>query len=170
MKERAPPTSAQQTKIDYPLFKGVNKMPFETPFPANLFAGTITAVEHEHGGVAPQTIIRTDQSWAVNVSWTTTGLATGMIAGAWHLHVYLESIGPGADLDLTDAINPGHIIPLTPGISPVNYFVHFDVLASTVTAPPAGILYKLAVTLTYFDASNAPGPMAAFEEGPLLQF
>jgi hypothetical protein len=145
-------------------------MPFETPFPANLFAGSIIAVEHEHGGVAPQTIIRTDQSWAVNVSWTTTGLVTGMIAGSWHLHVYLESIGPGADLDLTDAINPGHIIPLTPGISPVNYFVHFDVLAGTVTAPPAGILYKLAVTLTYFDASGAPGPMAAFEEGPLLQF
>ena len=145
-------------------------MPFETPFPANLFAGSIIALEHEHGGVAPQTIIRTDQSWAVNVSWTTTGLVTGMIAGSWHLHVYLESIGPGADLDLTDAINPGHIIPLTPGISPVNYFVHIDVLAGTVIAPLAGILYKLAVTLTYFDASGAPGPMAAFEEGPLLQF
>ena len=145
-------------------------MPFETPFPPALFAGTITAVPHEHGGVAPATIIRTDQSWAVNVSWTTTGFATGMICGAWHLHVYLESIGPGEDLDLTDAIAPGHVIPLTPGISPVDYFVHVDVLPGAVTAPLAGILYKLAVTLTYFDASGAPGPMAAFEEGPLLQF
>jgi hypothetical protein len=145
-------------------------MPFETPFPPALFAGTITAVPHEHGGVSPASIIRTDESWAVNVRWTTTGLATGMIAGNWHLHVYLESIGPGPDRDLTDAIAPGHIIPLTPGVSPINYFVHFDVLAGTITAPPAGILYKLAVTLTYFDASGAPGPMAAFEEGPLLQF
>ena len=145
-------------------------MPFETPFPPALFAGTITAVEHEHGGVTPPSIIRTDQSWAVNVSWTTTGLATSMICGDWHLHVYLESIGPGPDLDLTDAVNPGHVIPLTPGISPVSYFVHFDVLAGRVQAPPAGSLYKLAVTLTYFDASGAPGPMAAFEEGPLLQF
>jgi hypothetical protein len=65
---------------------------------------------------------------------------------------------------------PGTYIPLTPGISPVNYFVHVDVLAGRVQAPPAGSLYKLAVTLTYFDASGAPGPMAAFEEGPLLQF
>ena len=145
-------------------------MPFETPFPPALFAGTITALQHEHGGVAPQTIIRTDQSWAVNVNWTTTGFVTGMISGNWHLHVYLESIGPGDDLDLTDAINPGHIIPLRPGLSPVNYSVHFDVLAGRVKAPPAGILYKLAVTLTYFDASGAPGPMAAFVEGPLLQF
>jgi len=158
-------------KFDHPFSKGVNKMAaFETPFPPALFAGTITALQHEHGGVAPQTIIRTDQSWAVNVSWTTTGFVTGMISGEWHLHVYLESIGPGPDLDLTDAVNPGHIIPLTPGISPINYFVHFDVRASTVQAPLAGILYKLAVTLTYFDASGAPGPMAAFEEGPLLQF
>ena len=143
---------------------------FETPFPPALFAGTITALQHEHGGVAPSTIIRTDQSWAVNVSWTTTGLATGMICGDWHLHVYLESIGPGPDLDLTDAIAPGHIIPLTPGLSPVNYFVHVDILANTVPAPLAGSVYKLAVTLTYFDASGAPGPMAAFEEGPMLQF
>ena len=34
-------------------------MPFETPFPPALFAGTITAVEHEHGGVTPPSIIRT---------------------------------------------------------------------------------------------------------------
>ena len=145
-------------------------MPFETPFTPAVFSGTITALQHEHGGAAPQSIIRTNQSWAVNISWTTTGLATGMITGTWHLHVYLESIGPGTDLDLIDTDAGQHIIPLTPGPSPVGYFVHLDVLAGTVTAPPAGSLYKLAVTLTYFDASGAPGPMAAFEEGPLLQF
>ena len=52
----------------------------------------------------------------------------------------------------------------------MNHFVHFEVLPGTVTAPLAGSLYKLAVTLTYFDAIGAPDPMAAFEEGPLLQF
>jgi hypothetical protein len=71
-----------------------------------------------------------------------------MITGSGHRHVYLESLGPGDVLDLTDAVNPGHIIPLTPGPSPVNYFVHFDVLANTVKAPLAGILYKLVVSLT----------------------
>ena len=145
-------------------------MPFETPFLEPVFSGTITSVQHEHGGADPQSIIRTDQSWAVNINWTTTGLATGMITGAWHLHVYLESIGPGADLDLVDTDAGQHIIPLTPGVSPINYFVHFDVPAGRVPAPPAGSLYKLAVTLTYFDATGAPGPMAAFQEGPLLQF
>jgi hypothetical protein len=143
-------------------------MPFETPFPKFLFAGTITAVQQENGGALPETIIRTNQSWAVNVSWTTTGFVTGMIAGDWHLHLYLESIGPGPDLNIIDAAD--HIIPLTPGPSPVNYAVRVDVPATAVTAPAAGRLYKLVATLTYLEPGGAPGPMAAFEEGPILQF
>ena len=87
VKEWAPQTSAQQSQSNYLFAKGVNKMPFETPFPPAIFAGTIDAVQHEHSGVTPPSIIRTDQSWAVNVSWTTTGLATGMavalLVGLW---------------------------------------------------------------------------------------
>src|SRR6186997_842650 len=75
--ERAGPSDIGATNKIRPTNIGVNKMPFETPFPPAIFAGTIDAVQHEHGGVSPQTIIRTDQSWAINVRWTTTGLATG---------------------------------------------------------------------------------------------
>src|SRR5690242_15875016 len=113
--ERAGPSNIGVARKFEHSFQGVNEMSFETPFPPAIFAGTITALQHEHGGVAPATIIRTDQSWAVNVNWQTTGIATGMICGEWHLHAYLESIGPGPDLDLVDAVSPGHIIPLTPG-------------------------------------------------------
>ncbi len=155
-------------------------MPFETPF-GNLFAGTITATVHEHDappGAPPLTIIRTDQDWAVNVSWETTGLATGMITGNWHLHCFLESIGTGADLDLIDPGPSGgpsdHVIPLKPGTSPVPYFVHFDVPAGRVNipdpVPPAGRLYRLVVSLTYREPTGGPGPMAGFVEGPILQF
>jgi hypothetical protein len=146
-------------------------MAFETPFNPTNFSGTITATAHEHAGAPPSTIIRTDQSWAVNVSWVTTGFATGMISGLWHLHVMLESIGPGADLDLIDPAD--HIIPLTPGPSPVNYFAHFDVTpAQNPNVGASGGLYKLVVSLTYREpsAGNPPGPMAAFVEGPILQF
>ena len=81
-----------------------------------------------------------------------------------HLHCYLERIGPGADLDLVDPAD--HIIPLTPGTSPVNYFVHFDVPAGAVAAG----LYQLVVSMTYLEPTGAPGPMAGFVEGPMLQF
>jgi hypothetical protein len=145
-------------------------MPFETPFSKFLFAGVVTSLQQENGGAYPETIIRTSQSWAVTVSWTTTGLATGMIAGDWHLHLFLESIGPGPDLDLIDADSAEHIIPLTPGPSPVHYSVRVDVPATAVVAPGQGRLYKLAASLTYFEPGGAAGPMAAFEEGPILQF
>ena len=142
-------------------------MPFETLFPTNVFAGTITAAAHEHGGEPPQSIIRTNQSWAVNVSWTNTGSATGMIGGTWDLHLLLERIGPGDDLDLTDSVLSDHIIPLTPGVSPVNYSRHVDVPANRV---PAGV-YKLVVLLRYIEPTGAPGPISAYEEiSPLLEF
>lgn len=143
-------------------------MPFETPF-GNAFAGTISATVHEHTGAGdppapPTTIIRRNNPWAINVRWQTTGIGTGMVTGRWHLHTYLESIGPGPDVDLIDPAD--HVISLTPGPSPVNYFVHFDVPASK--NPPEG-LYKLGISLRYLEPTGSPGPMAAFVEGPVLQ-
>src|SRR5262245_25636800 len=82
---------------------GVNQMPFETLFSVpGAFAVTITATVVDQNGVAPSTIIRANENWSVRVNWRTTGIATGMISGTWHLHAYLESIGPGVDLDLFD--------------------------------------------------------------------
>ena len=144
-------------------------MPLETPFSVpGAFAGTITATVQDQNGVTPSTIIRANQNWSVRVNWQTTGIATGMISGTWHLHAYLESIGPGVDLNLFD---PNDLnIPLTPGPSPVNYSAQIDVPANTVVAPHSGIIYKLVLTLTYVEPGGAPGPMAAFVEGPVLQF
>jgi hypothetical protein len=149
--------------------EGVKTMPIETPFSVpGAFAATITATVQDQNGVSPATIIRTNQAWAVQVNWQTTGLATGMISGTWHLHAYLESLGPGDDLNLID---PNDLnIPLTPGSSPVNYSARLDVPANTVVAPHSGTLYKLVVTLTYVEPGGNPGPMAGFVEGPVLQF
>lgn len=142
--------------------------PIQTPFSSpSAFEGTIAASTHEHGGIAPQSIIGTDQSWAVNVSWTNTGPGTSMVGGTYDLHLLLERMGPGVDLDLTDPFIPDHIIRLTPGPSPVSYFRHVDIAANAV---PAGV-YKLVVLLRYFDLTGAPGPIAGYEEtSPLLQF
>ena len=140
-------------------------MPFETPFAPGAFDGTITATAHEHGGTGPQSVIRTDQSWAVNVNWTNTGIATGMVSGFYHLHLLLERMGPGNDLDLIDPAD--HVIPLTPGPSPVSYFRHVDVNAGAVSPG----VYKLVVLLRYIEPGGAPGPMSAYEEiSPLIEF
>jgi hypothetical protein len=140
-------------------------MPIETPFQPEVFAGTISASVIEHGGVLPQSIIRTDQSWAVVVNWTNTGLATGMIGGKYDLHLLLERVGPGEDLDLTDPAD--HYVPLMPGPSPVNYSRHIDIAPGAV---PDGV-YKLVVVMRYIEPGGAPGPMSAYVEiTPLLEF
>lgn len=140
-------------------------MPFETPFPPDCFAGTLSVSLHEHGGAPPSTIIRTDQFWAVNVHWVTTGLATGMICGNWQLHCYLEKNGSGHEYDLGDPDD--HIIPMTPGPSPVHYFYPIDVPAGMIVSPG---LYKLIVSLTYIEPTGSPGPMSAYDEDSMIQF
>ena len=150
-------------------------MPFETPFLVTNFTfEDLEAVPHEHPAptaplAAPATIIRTDQSWAVRVSWKNTGLATGMIGGSWHLHVFAESIGPGADVMLTD-FPEDHIFELEPDPEPVVYDRHFHVFAGVLPVGPAGVtLYKLVTSLTYIDLAGNRGPIAAYVEGPIIQ-
>lgn len=140
-------------------------MTFETPFAPAVFDGTITASAHEHGGTPPSAIIRTDQSWAVNVRIENTGIATGMIAGRYHLHLLLESIGPGPELDLVDPAD--HVFNLTPGPSPVIYSRHVDVPAGRVSPG----VYKLVVWVRYIEPTGTPGPMAAHVDiSPPIEF
>lgn len=140
---------------------------FETPLGNNpLLQGTIDCSVHEHGGTTPTTIIRTDTSWAVNVRWMLEGILASMIAGRWHVHVLLESIGPGPEYSLYDSDAD---LALDPG-GDGNYFVHFDVPANRVEAGHEGSAYKMVVTLTYRNPAGQPGPIAAYFEGPVLQF
>ena len=146
-------------------------MPFETPFGAG-FAGTISATVLDENGVEPPTrILRADNDWAIQVDWTTTGPGTEIITGTWHLHAYLESIGPNEDdenlldFDVLDT-------PLTPGDSPVSYSARIDVPASRIgpNVSHSGSVYKLVVSMTFLTSLGTPGPMAAFVEGPTIQF
>ena len=146
-------------------------MPFETPLAAGEFDVvnlSAFAVVHEEGPGPhpPTTIIRTDQPWHIHIQCDTVGSATGMITGNWHLHAYLESIGPGPERSLFDPDE--HIIPLTPKTPPatVHYHKHPDIRAGVVPAGP----YKLIVAVTYIDADGNPGEMAGYWEGPIIQF
>ena len=145
--------------------KGVDTMPFETPLPPGFFdVSDITATVREYQGIPPTTIIRTDQPWDVLVKWTTSGVLTGWIAGKWDLHLYLESMGPGDDYELTDPNE--HEMPLTPGVSPISYEYHPDVKGGVVSPGQ----YSLVFTVRYINASGKPDQMAGHWIGPILQF
>jgi hypothetical protein len=113
------------------------------------------------------TILYTNTPWTIHVDWQTNGPANIFMVGDFHLHAYLESLGPATpDLDLY-----GADVALTPSAAPViSYLVHIPVAASTVTADHSGKLYKLVVSMTYRNILGAPGPIAAYAEGPILQF
>lgn len=143
--------------------KGVDTMRFETPFPDAVFKGEITGYTHEVDGVPPSTVIKTTDTWHIHVDWQTTGNATGMITGEWHIQAFLESMGPGPEKTI---IEPPLVIPLTPGVSPILYSREVPIQPKIV---PAGT-YKLVVVMTYIEPTGHPGPMAGFIEGPLLQF
>lgn len=137
---------------------------FETP--ELYLKGKIGAAVHEHGGVAPTRIIRTDTSWAVNIDWAISGSAVPMICGSWHLHVRLESMGPGGEHSFFD---PDCNLPLDPG-GDGKYHCHFDVAAGKVKAAHDGTPYRLVVTLTYRTAAGKPGPIAAYYDAGIFQF
>ncbi len=145
-------------------------MAFETPTIS--LVGNLTASVHEHGGVAPATVIKAGTPWAVQINWSLLGTNWHMVAGNWHVHVNLESIGPGPELSLFDFIDPNcqnQPLPNATG----NYSCHFDVPGSVINAgivPHEGLAMKLVVLLTYVDPLGHRGPMAAFYEGPILQF
>lgn len=144
-------------------------MSFETPLPPGFFdvvgLSGLTANEIFEPGVKPTTVLRRDKPWYIHVEWDTEGLLTPMIGGKWDFHAYLESMGPGPEVKLTDPAD--HEIELHPDNSPVHYHHNLDVAANTVTEDGP---YKLVVTVTYINMIGKPGPLAGYWEGPILQF
>ncbi len=51
-------------------------------------------------GQNPTSIIRTTDAWHIHVDWSTDGPLSVFLPGNWHVKAYLESIGPGQELDL----------------------------------------------------------------------
>lgn len=120
-------------------------------------------------GQAPTHVIRANNAWSIKVDWKTSGALSAFLVGNWHVHAYLESIGPGQELRLG-----GNLIRLTPGPGTISYSSTINVAPNTVVVqgghPNESVPMKLVVTVTYDWADNVPGPMAGYIEGPVIQF
>ena len=155
--------------------KAYPRRAFETPLAQpGYFDGEIYASVHEHGGYAPRTIIRADQTWGVYIKWKTSGSLVRMICGTWCVRIHLESIGPGPEFTLPEKAKR---VPLTPchakgSPATVWYKCHIDIPAGLVPQKYCSTPYKLVTTLTYLEPCKykSPGPIAAYVDGPLLQF
>lgn len=143
-------------------------MPIEVPT-FDLTADFLNVTVYEPGE-PPSNILEAGRPWYVHIEWEMKGKNFELIAGTWHLHVNLESIGPGPELSLYDYIPPTAItIPSADGY----YHVDFDVPASVITnahVPHQSLLMKMVVALTFYNSNGEPDDIAGFYEGPILQF
>lgn len=118
------------------------------------------------GGNSPTTIIRTSQAWQIQVAWEAVGVAVAFYGAVnFTVDAFLESIGPGAEVRLGPAT--GAIVPGT-----VNYNATIPVAVGNPPIPVGqdSATFKLTTTITFRDLAGNPVPMAAFVEGPILQF
>ena len=141
-------------------------MPFEV-LPAGYNVSNFIATVHEHTTpTAPATVIRTNQTWGVKVHFETSGALSNFLPGTWHIGIYLESIGPGQEIQAAFL----HV-PLTPGPDPVVYDIDVDVAAGLISVPNHQTRpFKLVTTVSYMWPNGDPGPMAGYLEGPIVQF
>jgi hypothetical protein len=150
---------------------------FETPFVDSQFLVT-DLYAHVHEGIinpnpplpAPINIIRVDQDWSLHVHWDTTGSLVSLLKGYWHVDLYLERMGPGADLKLPVGPPEGIDVALTPGAGTQHYNVFINVPPGSINVPDHPQNYKLVVTITYkFCRDGGFGLMSGFVEGPMIQ-
>jgi len=146
----------------------VTKGSFEVSGSPHLLYGEIEASIYELGGVAPTNIIRIDEDWLVRLKWQLHGSLKSMICGKWCLHVHLESIGKGPELDLPDP-GPEIQIPLNP-CGNGEYCYDFVVKKGTVKPEHCSTPFKVVTTVVYENACGRPGPMAGFVEFGIIQF
>ena len=144
-------------------------MPFEVKlgaFNVSNLGATIVELTDPTNPTTPTSIIRTDQSWEVRVHFETSGGLSHVLTGQWHVGLFIESIGPGQELEL------GLVhVPLTPGPGTVNYDVVIPVAAANNPAVPDHQTrpFKLVTTVSYIQPDGNPGAMAGYIENAIVQ-
>jgi hypothetical protein len=137
-------------------------MAFETLDPAHL-TGSISLTVLDPGA-QPTNIIETDDNWSVKVEWSISGPIAPGLGGDWHVKAFLDDLDGGPFEGQVGATKHISLNSAAPALVR-NYTTTIDVPAGT---PPVGV-YRLVTVITYSNL-NVPLEMAAFEEGPVLQF
>lgn len=125
-----------------------------------IFEGPVTG--DFPGATPPISNIRLDQSWGVRFRWETVGPLNYLMAGNWHLTVYLEEMG-GGEFNL-----PGNTMTV-PFVSAPHLY----------TPPPftfgPGVVdhegaFRVVTTVDMSGPGSYQGPISAVGEGPILRF
>jgi hypothetical protein len=149
----------------------------QTPLAAGALAlnGWMSADILDNSGTTPIQIIKTDTPWQVRVRWQLNGPFVETMAGSWHIHVLIEqmggTVGGGHGLEVSRFFLPNVPFVATAG-NLYNRVCGFDVAGMAAWAPPVpheGGLYRVLVTLTFWNLDDTPGPLAGFVDPGIVQ-
>ncbi len=113
----------------------------------------------------PLNIVRLSDAWHVHVQWNIKGSIVPLINGTWHVKVYVESIGPGPEMEVASMDVPVNAEPLAGLARSYNRRI---VIPANLPNLIEG-LYRVTTVIT-IENGGARGMIAAFDEGPILQF
>ena len=136
---------------------------FEPQLPPFL-SGAIDTQVHDTGG-APINIVRLSDPWHVHIQWNVTGSIVPLINGTWHIKVYAESMGPGAEMEvgsLDVLVNAEALVGMT------RSYNRLIVVPGNLAGLTDGV-YRVTTVLT-IENGGSRGMIAAFDQGPLMQF
>lgn len=132
------------------------------------FRGQILNVKvADLSSVADTKILRLNTKFRVEVAWEVYGLFVPSMRGTWHVSVCLEALGPGPEPWIIKKDLP---MNGTEGVYSIHEYVDpMNLLDPKVSQLEPGA-YKLVTVLTFTDLNNRPVPIAAYDEGSILQF
>lgn len=143
------------------------------------YVGDVQSVVYEGPAflaATPNNIVRTDQPWGVHIEWTMNGANRPVLesfnpGAEFRLQVFLERIGPGAEIALPVPNATENIVSATSTVSPAGRKYTRD-LQFAAGSVPAGT-YHLTSVVQLFNApapGGTPQPAAGFIELPMVLF
>jgi hypothetical protein len=142
-------------------------MPIEFPPP---LSGSGPNVQVLDPGGAPNTIIQRGDTITIATEFAVNQPGASLLGGDWQMRAYVESIGPGQEIQVGTATLP--VSAGVPAVGPARLVYSLSVpvnstLLSAENNNNSGV-YKLVVVITH---SNFGGPtvLAGFSEGPVIQ-
>jgi hypothetical protein len=144
-------------------------MPLEfDPLSTAVTDGNVTVISIDPDAT-PNKVLELNQPWTGRVSWFIDGPGVAALAGTWEARLFIESMGPQAEQEVTPAITKDLVTDLlaTSTATHHEYQADFPVPAGT---PSEEGVYRITGLITYTNPFGHRMAMAGFSEGQMIQF